>query len=122
MKQKCRNMKERDHNPARSIGVFLIVFGLMMGAVIFDVLNFGDRDEYIRWELFLIFIGLIVLFNRNVIGGLIMIAIGSYFILPELNYNLPEIFEQIYWPLAIVVIGLVFIVSGVVKNATKIKE
>jgi hypothetical protein len=115
-------MKERDHNPARSIGVFLIVFGLMMGAVIFDVLNFGDRDEYIRWELFLIFIGLIVLFNRNVIGGLIMIAIGSYFILPELNYNLPEIFEQIYWPLAIVVIGLVFIVSGVVKNATKIKE
>lgn len=122
MKQKRRNMRERDHNPARSIGVFLIVFGLMMAAVIFDVLNFGDRDEYAKWQLLLIFIGLIVLFNRNVVGGLIMLSIGTYFLLPELNYHLPELYEEVYWPIAIVVLGLVFIVSGFIKRARRDEE
>lgn len=108
-----------NHNPARSIGIFLIVFGLMMGAVIFDVLNLGDRSEYFKWQLLLIFIGLISFFNRNAIGGIIMVAVGTYFLLPEIDISLPYIFEQAYWPALIVIVGIAFLVSGIITRSRK---
>lgn len=112
-------MKTREHNPARAIGVFLIVFGLMMAAVIFDVLNLGDRDEYFKWQLLLIFIGLISLFSRNVVGGIIMISVGLYFLLPEINWDLPYLFEEAYWPAAIIIVGVVLVISGIIKGSRK---
>lgn len=116
MNQNYLNMRVREHNPGRSIGVFLIVFGLMMAAVIFDLLNLGDRDEYFRWQLLLIFIGLVSLFTRNMTGGLIMLSIGVYFLLPEMNCEMPYLVEKIYWPAAVVLLGLIMVVSGIVKR------
>jgi hypothetical protein len=110
-------MKERDRNPARAIGVFLIVLGLMMAAVIFDVLNLGDRDEYFKWQILVIFIGLISLFSRNAVGGIIMIAVGVYFLLPEIEIGLPYIFEKVYWPTAVILVGLILVISGIVKGS-----
>lgn len=112
-------MKVREHNPARSIGVFLIVFGLMMAAVIFDVLNLGDRDEYFKWQLLVIFIGLISLFTRNVVPGIIMIAVGFYFLLPEMDFDLPFFFEEVYWPAAVILVGLVLVISGIARGTRK---
>jgi len=109
----------RDHNPAKAIGVFLIVFGLFMMAILFDVLNFGHPRAYINWQMLLIFIGLISLFSKNAVGGVIMIAIGSYFLLPKLHFCIPELMEKVYWPAAIVLIGLVFIISGVIRRSRK---
>jgi len=117
MNSKCTDMKSREHNPGRSIGVFLIIFGLIMAAVIFDVLNLGDRDEYFKWQILVIFIGLISFFTRNVIGGIIMIAVGVYFLIPEIDYDFPYLFEQVYWPAAVILVGLVFVVSGVAKGS-----
>ena len=108
--------RDKDHNPAKSIGVFLIVFGLFLMAIFFDILNFGNPREYIRWQMFLIFIGFISLFSRNSVGGVIMIAIGSYFLLPELDFYVPELVEKVYWPSAIVLAGIVFVISGIVRK------
>jgi len=111
--------KERDHNPAKAIGVFLIIFGLFMMAILFDVLNFGHPRAYIKWQMLLIFIGFISLFSKNPVGGVIMIAIGSYFLLPQLHFFIPELVEKVYWPAAIVIVGLVFIISGVIRRSRK---
>lgn len=113
------NMKKHEHNPARSIGVFLIAFGLFMMAVFFDVLGLGSPRDYINWQMLLIFIGFISLFNRNAVGGIIMIAVGSYFLLPDLHFLIPEFIEDVYWPVAIVLVGIVFIVSGIVRRSRK---
>ena len=110
-------MNQRNHNPGRTIGTFLIVFGLVMMAILLDLLNLGHPREYMMWQTLLIFIGLLSLFSRNAVGGLIMIAIGVYFLLPEIDLVLPEMLDKVYWPAAFVILGLGFLVSGIVRRS-----
>ena len=114
---KMKHFKHHEHSPARSIGVFLIALGLMMAVALFDLLGLGEPGEYFKWQLFLIFIGLISLFTRNSVGGIILMAIGAYFLIPETNLVVPDVFERIYWPAAIVLVGITFLVSGLVKRS-----
>ncbi len=109
-------MKEKEHNPARAIGTFLIIFGLIMIAILLDVLNLGHPREYMMWQIILIVIGLFSLASRNLVGGIIMIAIGVYFLLPRLHYPLPDYINKVYWPAALVLLGLGFVISGVIKR------
>lgn len=101
-------------------GLFLMLIG-----VIFLGLNFGLIPGKMRWIIFswqmlLIFIGVINLFKKEFISGLVLISIGGFFIVPKLvrafpecfSY-LPEDFTGIYWPVLLIVAG-VLIIAGVI--------
>lgn len=112
-------MRNKSHNAGRSLGIFLIMMGILSAVVIFDLLRLGDPDEYIKWQILLIFIGLLSLFNKNGVAGLAMIAAGTWFLLPETDMDLPEIFFSIYWP-ALFVLGGIIILLGGIFNRNKI--
>ena len=112
-------MKNQSHNAGRSLGIFLIMMGILSAVVIFDLFRLGDPDEYIKWQILLIFIGLLSLFNKNGVAGLAMIAAGTWFLLPETDMDLPEIFFSIYWP-AVFVLGGIIILAGGIFNRNKI--
>ena len=114
-------MKNKSHNAGRSLGVFLIMMGVLSTVVIFDLLMLGDPDEYIKWQILLIFIGLLMIFNKNGFAGIVMIAIGTWFLIPETGFVLPEIFFKIYWPSAFILGGFIILAGGIL-NKIKIKN
>ena len=109
----------KNRNPLWSIGSFLVAFGLFLGVVMMDLLQLGEPSNYVKWQLLLIFIGVVSLFNGKFGEALILFAIGVYFILPHLNFELPELLDNFYWPVAIILVGLGLIISGLVKNLRK---
>lgn len=112
-------MTNKNHNTGRSIGVFLIVMGLFLAAVKFDVLQLGDIRSYFVWPMILIFFGFVALFKKSVTEGLIMIFIGGYFLIPKLDLYYPQFFDDFYWPVALVLIGLAFIISGIIRKSNR---
>jgi predicted membrane protein len=116
-------MKKRNHNThnaGRSLGIFLIMMGIMSAVVIFDLFRLGEADDYFKWQILLIFIGLLSLFNNSGLGGVAMITTGTWFLLPETNLNLPDLFFTLYWPAAFIVAGIVVMAGGIFsKNRQK---
>ncbi|MDX2414521.1 MAG: DUF5668 domain-containing protein [Bacteroidales bacterium] len=106
-----------DKNPIWGFGAFLIAFGLLLAAVMMDVLNLGSPGEYIKWQILLLFIGMVSLFNGKVGESFVLFAVGTYFLIPKLDIFVPEAIEKFYWPAAIILVGLGFIISGIVRKA-----
>ena len=119
-------MKEHRHNrknnPLWGVGSFLVAFGLLLGLVMMDLLNLGEPSNYIKWQMLLIFIGTVSLFNGKIGEAMILFAVGIYFLLPHLDIELPDFLDNFYWPTAIILVGLGLIISGLVKNIRKQKS
>jgi cytochrome c oxidase subunit IV len=108
--------RHREHHPQVSIGLFLIVLGLALLVATNDLLNLGSVQDYFTWETALIFIGVLLLLNLHFTGGLLMIALGTWFLIDHLDYELPEIIKTIYWPSVVILVGLGFIISSLFKR------
>jgi len=108
--------RHREHHPQVSIGLFLIVLGLALLVATNDMLNLGSVQEYFTWETAMIFIGVLLLLNLHFTGGLLMIALGAWFLIDHKDYELPEIIKTLYWPCVIILVGLGFIISSLFKR------
>lgn len=107
------NKEIRRHvNPLKSFGLFLIATGLMLMAATLDVLGWGGIREYFRWEMLLVFISLVMFLNLNFTGGVIFLAVGGWFLLPEVFPESPELVSVGYWPSVLVLLGLSFILPS----------
>ena len=100
-------------------GTFLVAFGLLLAMVMTDLLHLGEPSEYVKWQILLIFIGVVSLFNGKVGEALILFAVGFYFLLPHLDIVLPEVLDNFYWPSAIIIVGVGLIISGLIRNLRK---
>ena len=105
-------MRGRELHPGLSTGIFFIVIGLVLLGAFNDVLHWGSLEAYFRWQAILIYIGVLLLFNLRFVGGIIVIGIGSGFLLDELNIDLPPLVHNIFWPALVICLGLVFIISS----------
>jgi hypothetical protein len=99
-------------NPLRGFGVFLVALGIFLAAVTFDVFQWGSMGNYVRWEMLPLFIGLIMLFNGEFTGAVILLAVGAWFILPDIFHETPEIVRVGFWPAILVLAGLSFIIPS----------
>jgi predicted membrane protein len=89
-------------------GLILIFIGLL-----FFGRNIGWIDYFLfrilfSWQTLLIVIGAGLCLRRSFVGGLVLIAVATYFLLPRINGM--WIWDvQRYWPLLIVLIGIVIL-------------
>jgi len=111
--------QNRDHHPKVTIGIFFVVLGLALLVASNDLLDLGSFRRYFTWETVLIFIGILLLLNLKFTEGILFIAGGTWFLRDEIFIDPPEIIETIYWPSVIVLIGLSFILSSVIKRIRK---
>jgi hypothetical protein len=107
--------QKMEHHPQLGIGLFFILLGVSLLVATNDLLNLGSISNYFTWETALIFIGLLLILNLRFIGGLLMVAGGTWFLLDDIFIVTPEIVKTVYWPAVIVLIGLSFILSSVFK-------
>lgn len=120
-------MTHKDHFPKRDkelhpqigFGMFLITLGLAMLVATNDLLGLGSVREYFTWETVLVFIGVLLLLNLQFTGGLVLVAIGSWFFIENRDYEIPELIRTIYWPSLIILIGIAFIISSLFKRNRK---
>ena len=111
--------RHREHHPQVGIGLFFIVLGLALLVATNDMLHLGSVKEYFTWETALVFIGALLLLNLHFSGGLILIAIGVWFFIEHMDYEIPEIIRTIYWPALVILIGLGLIISSLFKKINK---
>jgi len=111
--------KHRELHPQIGIGLFLITLGLALLVATNDLLGLGSVKDYFSWETALVFIGVLLVLNLQFTGGLILTALGVWFFMENRDYELPEIVKTIFWPSVIILIGIGFIISSLIKRQRK---
>jgi predicted membrane protein len=99
-----------------------VVFGLLVIAlgVVLIYKNMGLLTPYwssiiFSWQMLLIALGFVNIFGRtSKLFGLILMSVGGFFILPDF-FILPEGFTTTFWPLLVVIAGLLIIFFSVSK-------
>ena len=114
--------KGMEHHPRVSIGIFFIVLGLALLVANNDLLHLGGVSSYFTWETLLIFIGALMLLNLHFTGGVLLIALGIWFLKDHIYSISPETFRIYYWPAVIALIGLSFILSSLFRRKPKINS
>jgi len=90
-----------------AIGVVLILLGFVL-----VIRNTGFLPHYFEsilfsWQMLLIAIGFVMtLGSGNKTPGLIVMAVGGFFILPEL-FNAPFRTYRLFWPAVLIIIGVI---------------
>ncbi len=91
------------------LGIVLMFLGLFLIADLADIVPWRMRDFLFTWQALLIFLGLVFLSNKDNKGtGLILIVIGSFFLLPRF-FDLPYYWRSLFWPSMLILLGLVVI-------------
>jgi hypothetical protein len=116
-------LRDREHHPRVSIGLFFIVLGLALLVATNDLLDLGRVNRYFTWETAMVFIGTLLILNLHFVGGLWMIALGIWFLKYNIYFINPDTFNIFYWPVIIGLTGLAFILSSLFrKKNTKDNE
>ncbi len=78
-----------------------MILGLFLIADMADIVPWRLRDFLFTWQALLIFLGIIFISNKENKGtGVILIAIGSFFLLPEiLEKQVLSFTTLLAWPL-----------------------
>lgn len=100
-----------------------IVVGLLLLGREMDIIDPEIVNIIVSWQMLLIFIGLGSLYKRNLVSGLIIIFVGVYFLLPELDIR----FDWAYslWPIMLILIGVAILfklAEPKSRRKTKIKR
>lgn len=111
--------RQGEHHPLVSLGLFFIVLGAALMVAVNDLLNLGSIREYFTWETAMVFVGVLLLLNLKFTGGILLIALGTWFFIRNMEYEIPQIVKTVYWPGVIILIGLGFILSAVINRFRK---
>jgi predicted membrane protein len=107
-------------NKGLGFGLFLMLIG-----VLFLGFNFGFFPEEMKrivfsWPMLLLFFGVVNLFKRQYLSSIILIIIGTFFIIPRIVKAYPDLFPNfdgnfthIYWPLLLIAAGIIIILGKV---------
>jgi len=102
-------MEEYKNNKHLTMGIIFIFVG---AAFLLKKLNLVPHflGSYIfNWKTLLILIGTVILINdHRKMGGIVLIAIGSFFLMPDV-FNLPFNFSHLFWPAIFIFIGIYII-------------
>ncbi len=96
---------ERRGNKRFYLGVVLIVVGGLLVLERLDLIPWSIVDAIISWQMLLIVFGIFSIMGGKRTRGIILVAIGAFFMLPNL-IEVPYEVKRIYWPLALVAIGV----------------
>lgn len=108
--EKNRMSHRRNTQAHLILGVVLILLGI---AVITDLLHIGNwnfRHIIFSWQMLLIGLGVIFISGReSKPTGYILIAVGGFFLIPEVFHDLPNYWRSLFWPVMLILLGFLII-------------
>jgi len=109
METSVEQISRRQKMKKYAFGALVVLAGALLLAFNFDLLPHEWRRVIFSWEMLLIAIGLISIFgNENKLPGLILIAIGGFFLIPDL-FIMHISFYRLFWPLILIIIGILIL-------------
>ena len=94
------------------LGIVLMFLGLFFIADLADIIPWRLRDFLFTWQALLILLGIIFISNKENKGtGIILIVIGSFFLLPRV-IHVPNYWSSLFWPAMLILLGVVVIFSS----------
>lgn len=76
-------------------------------------------DLLVSWPMLLVVSGIFTIFHRNPVGGMLLVGVGVYFLFPQLNWITND-FLRVYWPLGLILLGLVIMLKR--KDSIRTKK
>ena len=117
MKERDHNLqRHREHHPRIGIGLFFIVLGLALLVATNDWLHLGDVKDYFTWQTAMIFVGVLLVLNLQFVPGLLLMAGGAWFLIDDFYGEVPALIKTIYWPAVIMLIGISFIITSLIRR------
>jgi len=107
-------MKNNEKNALSGIGKVFIAIGLVLLGIKLDLLGLGEPSAYCRWEVLVLFFGILALFNFNLVLSVMLFAVGLYFLLPEMALQVPHFVKVIFWPSMLILLGLEFMLKPLI--------
>ena len=94
------------------VGVVLILLGFILVIERTGFLPSYIENIVFSWQMLLIAIGFVMTFGTNNRGpGLIVMAVGGFFILPEI-FNIPFQTYRLFWPAIFIVAGVIVLTKS----------
>lgn len=93
------------------VGVVLVILGFFLVLRNMDILPHSINHIIFSWQMLLLAIGLVITLSSggNRTGGVIIMAIGGFFLIGEIFNNIYNI--NMFWPSIFIIVGIVFIMS-----------
>lgn len=103
-----------DFKEKRTNGYLIATLFIIVG-ILFLLRNLGMIDPslfdlLVSWPMLLVVSGIFTIFHRNPVGGMLLVGVGVYFLFPQLNWITND-FLRIYWPLGLILLGLVIMLK-----------
>lgn len=103
-----------DFKEKRTNGYLIATLFIIVG-ILFLLRNLGMIDPslfdlLVSWPMLLVVSGIFMIFHRNPVGGMLLVGVGVYFLFPQLNWITND-FLRIYWPLGLILLGLVIMLK-----------
>jgi predicted membrane protein len=100
-----------------ALGLVVLTAGVLFLFNRLDMIPNEVAEHIFSWQMILIAIGIVsIAGHRNNLGGWIIMAVGGFFLLTDI-FVMPTTFHDIFWPMLIIVIGLVILVKGRGKHS-----
>jgi len=99
---------ERTGNKGFYVGIVFIAIGAILILKRLNIIPWSLSDILISWQMLLIAFGAMSLSKGNRVMGIILIGVGTFFILPEI-INVPQEIRRIYWPAMLLLIGVALV-------------
>jgi predicted membrane protein len=102
-------MEKRHYDHRLWLGTAAILLGIIFLASNFGILSYEIRHYILRWEVLLMFLGIVFITGRGKRStGIILLVIGGVFYLRDF-FNYDFNFWQIFWPGILIFAGLMMI-------------
>ena len=120
MENEVKNSFRSGYSKGLGFGLFLMLVGIVFLGLNFGFIPHELRHVLISWPMLLIVIGIGNFFKRHPLSGTVLIMIGSFFIMPRVIDAYPTYFPgingeftHIYWPLLLILAGVLIILGKI---------
>lgn len=120
MKTERKTSNYSSVNKGLGFGLVLLLIGSLLLAFNVGIIPLKLKDIVFSWPMLLIFIGLVNLFKRHWISGILFILVGKFFLVPNLIAAYPTLipglngnFVDIYWPLLFIIAGILIVTQKI---------
>jgi predicted membrane protein len=104
-----RHIHRHSGNGRFVLGGLVILVGILLVLKNIGALPWQISNAIFSWPMVLVVIGIISISRKNnFVPGVILIAIGGYFLIPDLT-NTPELFSKFFWGGILMLLGVMII-------------
>jgi len=115
-------MEKRNFDQRLWLGIGAVILGILILASHLHIFDYSIRRYIFRWEVLLMFLGVVFFFGRGKrTGGIILFAVGAALYLRDfLHFDFS--FWQLFWPCILIFAGLMIIFRHRVDHSDWIKR